>query len=928
MEKEKKMKKNKIISVIVFIILFAICSYVTYRANYLQILEVGEEYLSVFEQKNEYKLKLFAFNFVFIFLLIYINNILIKKGLKVFFDDEKKQMPKLPNKSIAFMLSVIISLVASSIMLEKVILYANSAWFGINDPIFGLDIGFYFFQKPFILLMLYYIVAILITLTIYTAAYYIIVFNVYLDGIDKELLVKSKFIKRLKTNALLIVIGIAGIVFVKTYDIVFNEFITLKDNLSTKIIGAGLSDITIKLWGYRLLAVVIIVSAILILKYAGKGKLKRLLTSICIVPAYLVTMFIVLVVFNLLFVNNNKLDKEKEYIGYNIDYTKQAYNLNMEETEYTNSENITKEDLEENSNIIKNIRLVDDTTTLKTLNSLQTNSGYYSYRTTKLQKYSIDGQDTLVYVSPREINTTDTSTYNNKTYEYTHGFGTIVTFANKVDETGNIEYVQKNFSLDDNKINIEEPRIYFGMQTNSTIITNSNNKSEFDYPISSTTSAEYQYKGKAGIKVGFLDRLILSVMNKDINITFSKVNKDSKIIMNRNIIERAKTIIPDLLYDEEPYLIISDEGKQIWVLDAYTVSNEYPYSQRTIIKTGDYKKEINYIRNSIKVLVDAYDGTVDFYIMDKTDPIAVVYQNTYSKVFQDGNTIPESITSHFVYPEYLYNVQAEILKMYHNVTEDVLYRGDDIWDYASFSSNSKTSANTEIEPYYTMVKDNDENKVGLVVPYTVDGKQNITSYLIGTTETNGKLNLKLYKYSSGSNILGPQQLDKEIEQDETISAELESVNVTGTKITKSIIIVPINNSLLYVEPIYQQQLNEKNAIPLLKKVVVASGNKVAIGNNIEEALENLVSQSAVNIKVENTDTLEDLINTIIEANNNLKDSTKSQNFEMMGKDITKLQELIDQLEEQEKINKKDTANADTDNKNDNTIENTVNNLSE
>ena len=813
-------------------------------------------------------------------------------------------------------------------MLEKVILYFNQAWFGITDPVFGLDIGFYFFQKPFILLMLYYIVAVLIMLTIYTAAYYIIVFNVYLEEIDKELLVKSKFVKRLKLNALLIAIGIAGIVFLNTYDIVFNEFITLKDSLSTKLIGAGLSDITIKLWGYRLLSVIIIISIILILKYAGKGKLKRLLTSISIVPVYLVTMFVVLIVFNLMFVNNNKLDKEKEYIGYNIDYTKQAYNLNIEEEEYTNSDNITKEDIEENSNIINNIRLIDDETTLKTLNSLQTNSGYYLYRTTKLQKYTIDGQDTLVYVSPREINTsTDSSTYNNKTYEYTHGFGSIVTFASKVDETGNAEYVQKNFNLSDSKINIEEPRIYFGMQTNSTIITNSNNKSEYDYPINSTTSAEYQYNGKAGIKVGFLDRLILSVMNKDINVTFSKVNKDSKIIMNRNIIERAKTIIPDLLYDEEPYLIISDEGKQIWVLDAYTVSNEYPYSQRTIIKTGDYKKEINYIRNSIKVLIDAYDGTVDFYVMDKTDPIAIAYQNTYSGVFEDGDTIPESITSHFVYPEYLYNVQSEILKIYHNVTEDVLYRGDDIWDYASFSSNSKTSVNTEIEPYYIMIKDNNESKVGLIVPYTVDGKQNITSYLIGTTGANGKLNLKLCKYSSGSNVLGPQQLDKEIEQDETISAELKSVNVTGTKITKSIIIIPINNSLLYVEPIYQQQLNEKNAIPLLKKVVVASGNKVAIGNDLEEALDNFVSQSAVNIKVENTDTLEDLINTIIEANNNLKDSTKSQNFEMMGKDITKLQELIDQLEEQQEENKKNEKQNNND-IHENIISNTIENVVE
>lgn len=903
MEKEKKMKKLKIILVIAFVILFALYSYISYRANYLQVLEIGEEYLSVFEQNNEYQVKLFLFNFIILFLVLYINNILIKKGLKIFFDDEKKQIPKLPNKSIALILSAIISMFVTSIFLDKFILFMNRAWFGINDPMFGLDIGFYFFEKPFISLVLHYIVAILILLTVYTAAYYIIVFNVYLQGVDKELLMKSKFIKRLKTNALFIVIGIAGIVFLNTYDVVFSEFITLKDSLSTKIIGAGLSDITIKIWGYRILAIVMIISAIFILKYVGKGKLKRLLTSISIVPVYLVSMFVVLILFNMIFVGN-KLDKEKEYIGYNIDYTKQAYNLKIEEKEYENAESITKQDLEANKEIIDNIRLVDDTTTLKTLNSLQTNSGYYHYRTTKLQNYNINGQDTLVYVSPREINVaTDASTYNNKTYEYTHGFGSVFTYANKVDSTGNIEYVQKGFNTKNNPIEVQEPRIYFGMQTDNTIITNSDNKSEFDYPINSTTSAEYRYKGKAGIKVGFLDRLILSFMNKDVNITFSKTNQDSKIILNRNIIQRAKKIMPNLLYDEEPYLIVSDEGRQIWVLDAYTISNEYPYSERTMIKIGDYKKEINYIRNSIKVLVDAYDGTVSFYIMDKTDPIAVAYQNTYPAIFKDGNAISTSISSHFVYPKYLYDIQAEVLKMYHNVSEDVLYRGDDIWDYAAFSANSKTSLNTKIESYYTMVKENEQNKVGLVLPYTVDGKQNITSYLIGT-DVNGSLSLRLYKYASGSNVLGPQQLDREIEQDETIAAGLQNVNVTGTKITKSMIMVPIGNTLLYVEPIYQQQLNEKNSIPLLKKVVVASGNKVAIGDNLKEALENLVSQSAVNIKVDNTDTIEDLVKAIVEANNNLKESTKSQNFEMIGKDITKLQDLIAQLEKRQEENTK------------------------
>ena len=239
-----------------------------------------------------------------------------------------------------------------------------------------------------------------------------------------------------------------------------------------------------------------------------------------------------------------------------------------------------------------------------------------------------------------------------------------------------------------------------------------------------------------------------------------------------------------------------------------------------------------------------------------------------------------------------------MLKIYHNVTEDVLYRGDDTWDYTYYVATSKTSSKTRIDEYYTMVRDDGENKIGLVIPYTVYGKQNITSYLVGTVDNASNPILKIYRYSSGSNILGPEQLDKEIIQDEVISKEIESVNVTGTKISKNIIIVPIDKSLLYIEPIFQQQLNEKNSIPLLKKVVVASGNKVAIGNTLNDALNNLVSQSAVNIKVENTDTLQGIINSIIDANNNLKDSTKSQNFEMIGKDITKLQELIEKLEKQ------------------------------
>lgn len=359
--------------------------------------------------------------------------------------------------------------------------------------------------------------------------------------------------------------------------------------------------------------------------------------------------------------------------------------------------------------------------------------------------------------------------------------------------------------------------------------------------------------------------------------------------------------MPYLKYDENPYMVITDEGKLVWVLDAYTISNNYPYSQKTVLQeTQTTKLELNYIRNSVKVLIEAYDGTIKFYITDRTDPIAMAYYNIYPDLFVDiEEKIPEDIAKNFVYPEYLYNIQSDIITRYHNVQPDVLYRGDDIWDVATHNTGKTlTKAGTKMSPYYTMVKtvDNEKESLGLILPYTLYGKQNLISYIVGTCGEEGNLNLKIYKYQANSNVLGPMQLDTKIEEDETIQKEIETLNVTGTKITKNMIVVPMDNTILYVEPIYTQYTNEKNSLPTLKKVVVASGTKVAIGNNIKEALTNLVSKYAVDIQIENTDTIEELTEAIIKANQNLNASNESNDWEMVGKDIKKLQELINKLE--------------------------------
>lgn len=900
---KKKKNRTRMILVLLFLLLFAGISYIELRGSYLEYLELGQNYTNIFYTNLTYRYGIMAVNFVILYFILYFTNRGIKKGLKPFFEKEKKEIPKLPNKSLALVISALVSFVTSSALMQKIMLIANGTSFGIQDPIFGLDIAYYMFQKPVIETLALYFVILFVGLSIYIALYYVIAFNRYFDGVDGKMLKESLFMKKLTRNALLIIIGIAILTVINTQNTMFGKILTVKNDL--EIVGAGMTETTIKLWGYVIFAFVIIIFAYRALKYFKKGNTGKVLKNLAVIPGYLVVLFIVMVVFDLAFVSTNELDKEKEYIAENIKNTKNAYNINIEEKNIENSGTITSEEVEENANVINNIPVISKDAVSKTLENSQTVTGHYVYPNISIAKYNINGKNQLVYVAPREI-TNSGRTYNNKTYEYTHGIGEIFTSATESSQNGNIQYIQKDIVGKDEKINISEPRMYFGLETKETIATNTKNKNEYDYTDENGTDQVYSYNGQAGLQLGFLDRLILGIKKGDINLAFSgKITNESKILINRDVITRAKKALPYLIYDEEPYTAVTDEGKIVWVLDAYTVSSSYPYSQYTSIEHDGTKEKINYIRNSVKVIIDSYDGTMSYYITDRNDPIAMAYRNIYPSLFKElDEKIPEDISSHFVYPEFLYNVQAKILKVYHNVKPDVLYRADDVWDIAKFNSTKSTkSTGTYMEPYYTMVKTSDGEQLGLVQIYTPDEKQNIISYLVGSN-SNGNNELKLYKFSADSNIVGPMQLDKQLEEDEAISSELKSLNVTGTKLTKQMIAVPINNTILYVEPIYQTMLNESE-VPVLKKVVVASGNKVAIGDNLTKALENLLSKYAVDIEVENTDDVEGLIEAIIKANKNLTQSNENNDWEMMGKDIKKVQELIDSLEKvKEKEDKK------------------------
>ena len=908
MEKKKILTLRRIL-VTIFLIVCAIMTYINFRGSYLEYKELGENYLQTFLTKEKYYYVVLLINFALVYIIMYFTGRKIKKGLKVFFEQENKPIPKLPNKSIAIVTAIIESLIVAQRFTPNIILCISNTSFREVDAVFGLDVSFFMFIEPLLKMAMQYFIAICIGIIIYTFAYYVIVFNKYFNGIDKETLRQNLAMKTLYRSIRLIAVGLCGYILICSMDIVFDNFLTTDNGI--KLAGAGLVDSTIKYWGYNILAVIILISIFRAVHDFKNGNQSKILKDLVVVPIYLVVLFIVMLGFDLIFVNPNEFDKERKYIESNISTTKKAYGIDCETENLDYTGTITDEEVQKNQEIINNTAIIDKQTVLENLNETQVGSGYYTYKTAKIASYKVDGTQKIMYVTPREI-INNRRTYNSKTYEYTHGYGLIFTSGSETTSDGTIRYLQNDLvGNESNVVKVTEPRIYYGLETNTTVVTNAKDKKEFDY---SDEQQDYEtnYQGEAGLKMNFLDRLILGIKEQNINIALSgSVTSESKILINRNIIKRAKLALPDVMYDNNPYTVIDENGDMYWVIDAYTVSSSYPYSTYTEIEYNGQKRDINYIRNSIKVIINSYTGEMKYYITDRTDPIAMAYRKVYPKLFQDlDSEISKTIQEQFIYPEFLYNVQSTMLEEYHNTKADVLYRSDNTWEKAIYK-NSSQSTNTKnkniLKPYYTMVANADgEETIGLIQMYTPKNKQNISSYLIGTVE-NGQNKLTLKTLHSDTTILGPTQLDTQIAQDETIQSQIDDLSVTGAKVTRNMIIVPVENTLIYVEPVYQTLVNESD-IPVLKKVIIASGNKVAIGNNLQEAMQSLISKSATKIELNSTDDIEGLIDSIIKANDNLSESLESNNWELMGTDIQKLQSLIQTLKKRTNDEKKSEDN--------------------
>ena len=704
----------------------------------------------------------------------------------------------------------------------------------------------------------------------------------------------------------LINVIIVGTVVVIMYNFLSHQDILIGDMLQKESVkgayltGAGFLDVNIKLWIYRIISIVIIIAVYNFIRGIKKEESKKILFSIILIPAALIIVFIVNIAIDSIFLRGNDIDREKEYILQNIRATEEAYNINVENKEIAKGTDITSEKIKKDSELIEKLPMVTPDVVKETLENNTDNKekkSLYKYGNPNLVK----NENAYDYLTTREMDDKD-KTLTNKIYKYTHGNFGILTSSSKVNKNGYLLNVSEKFEGQElNGTKIKEPRLYYGENTNSNAIVNAKDIKEYDYPTSTLTNKENNYNGKGGIKLSLLERIALAITKGSTELIFNNnIVENTKVLLNRQIIERAKKILPNIRYDKDPYLVVKDDGGLAWVIDGYTVTSRYPYSQKVSIEADKGGKErINFIRNSVKVVIDAYNGTVDFYVTDTTDPFISTIMKTYPTLFKNYNELSENIKKQMRYPQYLFDIQAKVLTTYHNSDVDNIYRADDRWEVAEVSGSGTRSSTS----MYTLLKKGDELKPAIITTYTPEKRKNIVSYLVGQTE-NGANKLTMYRYNEKSE-LSLSFIDTQIEKDEKVQKEMRELTTLGTELKTVRILLPYEDTTLYIKSIYQVFLNE-DSVPVLKKVIVANKGKVGIGNTLKEAMQRMLTENAIDIDVRDLANEDELKDAIIKQNKTLKDVMKQGDFEYTGKDIQRLIKLVDQLEEVSKEKKKKT----------------------
>ena len=732
--------------------------------------------------------------------------------------------------------------------------FIHATSFGKPDPIFGRDISFYMFRLP-IIRQVYAGAKWVVGLTaasvilIYLVSGALIKFG--REGADPTDPSGTSFGRRKRGRIVLepidaraklhvcVLFGI-GLCVVAGFALSMWGLV-----YSTRgvVAGASYADVHGTLPGLRLLIWLMLASAVFIVGTGLRAASTRTWVVVCITFVVLlgVSFFAIDVypgIVQKLYVTPNELVAEREYIGYNIDFTRTAFGLDkVEEREYAVTEGITAAKLEGAEDTLANVRLWDWEPLLATFEQLQEMRLYYHFADIDIGRYTIDGKTTQVMLSAREMDVnrlpSQAQTWVNTRLKYTHGYGACASPVNEIGRDGLPVFlvgdIPPRFPAD---MQLDRPQIYFGELTGDWVIVNTRAE-EFDYPVGD--SNEYsRYDADSGIRMGYLfRRLLFATRLNDSRIIFSRdITPDSRMLFARDIRERVRRIAPFLQYDGDPYAFIAD-GRLMWLIDGMTTSTAYPYAERF----GDH---LNYIRNSVKVLIDAYTGDVDFYIIDAEDPVVATYAKVFPGLFRPASEMPESIRRHLRYPEDLFKIQTRMYAMYHMTDPEVFYNKEDLWGLPREIYKGRQQ---DVSPYYVNMQLPGETGVSFVLftPFTPSRKDNMVAWLAVSSDADEYGRMVAFNFGKQRVVFGPMQIEAQIDQDAEISKMLSLWNQSGSSVIRgNLLVYPIDGSILYVEPLFLAA--QASQLPQLKRVIVSDGTRVEIGSDLPEALEALVGR--------------------------------------------------------------------------------------
>lgn len=742
------------------------------------------------------------------------------------------------------------------------LLYRNAVDFGVKDPQFGRDVGYFVFKLPFLSFLVDWAFAAVVIVAVVTVAAH------YLNGGIRMQAPMQRVTPQVKAHMSVL---LACLAIIKAVGYYLQRF-ELSFSTRGVVDGATYSDVKAQLPALELLVIISVAAALMLfynirrkgwaLPVIGVG-LWALISVVvgAVVPAF-VQKFTV---------QPSELSRERVYIDRNIKATRAALQLDgVEVVPFTYDENLNAAELATNAETVRNVRLWDPLYVEQTFQKLQEIRSYYQFNDVDIDRYQIDGRLTQTIVSARELNSSDlpSQSWVNRHLSYTHGFGALVAPANAVTSAG-----QPSFTLKDippsGVPELKQPRIYYGENTGGYAVVRTKQR-EIDFQDQQTGTTRFStYNGKGGVPLSsFFRRAAFALRFADINMLISGlITPESRAIFIRDIGDRVRTAAPFLRYDADPYPVVVD-GKLLWVQDAYTTTSRYPYAQRALnerVPSGSgLTTGFNYVRNSVKVVTDAFNGTMTFYVVDDQDPIIKAYQKAFPKLFTPGSEISAELRSHLRYPEDLFRVQTNMYGRYHITDPGEFYNAGDAWDISqdpgsgspavSNAATTSTSAPTaspgalvgaakgkRMDPTYLLLRlPGEESESFLILQPFVprsqgDRQQNLSAFMVAKSDPGEYGKLKAFVMPRGEQIDGPALVDARAAAETDISREITLLNQQGSEVKLgNVQVIPIETSLLYVRPLYVQ--SARNPLPEFKRAIVVFGNKAVIGNTLAEAL--------------------------------------------------------------------------------------------